>query len=52
MEIQLLRRLSGQKLAQWTALLEKTGLHGQPDGDTTVLLFDEDDTLAATGTRQ
>ena len=52
MEIQLLRRLSGQKLAQWTALLEKTGLHGQPDGDATVLLYDEDDTLAATGTRQ
>ena len=40
MEIQLLRRLTGQKLAQWAALLEKTGLHGQPDGDATVLLYD------------
>ena len=51
MELQLLRRLTGWKLTQWTALLEKTGLHGQPDGDTTALLY-EDDTLVATGTRQ
>lgn len=51
MELQLVRRMAGRKLAQWNALLEKTGLHGQPDGDITALLF-EADTLAATGTRQ
>ena len=51
MELQLVRRLTGRKLAQWEALLEKTGLHGQPDGDITILLYEED-ALAATGTRQ
>lgn len=51
MELQLVRCPVGRKLTQWTALLKKTGLHGQPDGDATVLLYD-DDTLAATGTRQ
>lgn len=51
MELQLVRRLMGRKLAQWTALLEKTGLHGTPDGEATVLIYDEE-TLAATGSRQ
>lgn len=51
MELQLVRRLTGRKLAQWKALMEKTGLHGDPDGDSTVLLYGED-TLAATGTRR
>ena len=51
MELQLVRRLTGRKLAQWTALLEKTGLRGDLDGEVTVLLYEED-TLAATGTRQ
>lgn len=51
MELLLARRLAGRKLAQWNALLEKTGLHGEPDCDTTVLLYD-DETLAATGSRQ
>lgn len=51
MELLLARRLAGRKLAQWNALLEKTGLHGQPDGDITVLLYDGE-VLAATGTRQ
>ena len=51
MELQLVRRLMGRKLAQWTALLEKTGLHGTPDGEATVLIYDRE-TLAATGSRQ
>lgn len=51
MELQILQRISGRKLAQWTALLEKTGLQGQPDAECTVLLFEED-ILVATGSRQ
>lgn len=51
MELQLVRRLTGRKLAQWTALLEKTGLHGTPDGEATVLIYDGE-ALAATGSRQ
>lgn len=51
MELLLVRRLAGRKLAQWNALLEKTGLHGEADCDTTVLLYDDED-LAATGSRQ
>ena len=51
MELQLVRRLAGRKLTQWEALMKETGLHGQPDGDAIVLLYEGED-LAATGTRQ
>ena len=51
MDLELTHSLRGRKLTAWTQLLQQTGLTAQPDAQTTVLLWD-DDTLAATGSRQ
>lgn len=50
MDIELLPALSGRRLEQWTALLERSGLTPDRQADTTLLVW-EDEELIATGSR-
>ena len=51
MNIELVRRLDGRRLAQWKALLTEAGLALTEEPDVTALVFD-DQQLVATGSRQ
>ena len=50
MNVEILNRVSGEKLKKWTALVTQTGLHSNTCPERTVLVWDDDE-LVATGGR-
>lgn len=51
MDVELVSRLSGTTLEQWQALLKRTGLEPDADSDSTVLIRDNGELIAAASRR-